>query len=499
MSVLSAVRTDGDTDTRSPEVARRYPRPSSRGFSLLLAADLLAASAATVVVFGWLVGDSPGAPVRIAGARLVDPTVRVMAAALPLAWTLSLLAHGGYDRNPLEAGARTVQRIATAAITLGAVVPAVCLVIGRAALSGAAVIGIPLAAALTLAVRRLVAIVMRAVRSDAGRRRTLVAGHPQPVAGLITALWRDHASEIRVVGACLGEAVGHRGPVAQAVPVTGGLDDVASAAVRLGCEMVIVAPSPELDDVQLRRLAWELHDAGIDLVVAPALSEVALSRVTLGDVGGRLLLHVRAPLRGGPSWLVKAVFDRVAALVLLVLLAPLMLAIAVAIRLTSPGPAVFRQRRVGRYGKEFVCLKFRTMTVDADARRHEVAHLNERREGVLFKIRHDPRVTVIGSRLRRSSLDELPQLFNVLSGDMSLVGPRPPLPSEVAAYEEDVRRRLLVKPGLTGLWQVSGRSELPWSEAVRLDLAYVDNWSLALDTRILLRTATAVVRGTGAY
>jgi lipopolysaccharide/colanic/teichoic acid biosynthesis glycosyltransferase len=185
--------------------------------------------------------------------------------------------------------------------------------------------------------------------------------------------------------------------------------------------------------------------------------------------------------------------------VLLVMAAPLMLLIAAAVRLSGPGPAVFRQRRVGRHGQEFTCLKFRTMTEDADHRRHEVAHLNERHEGLLFKIRNDPRITPIGSWLRRSSLDELPQLINVLRGEMSLIGPRPPLPSEVAEYDDDQRRRLRVKPGLTGLWQVSGRSELPWPEAIRLDLAYVDNWSPALDAQIMVRTAAAVVRGTGAY
>src|SRR5262249_6134345 len=244
---------------------------------------------------------------------------------------------------------------------------------------------------------------------------------------------------------------------------------------------------------------WDLHDGGIELLVAPALAEVARERVEVRPVGGVPLLHVRAPVLSGPQRVLKGLMDRIAAGALLVAVSPVMMVVAVLIRTTSTGPALFRQRRVGRAGKDFSCLKFRTMTVDAEARRAELTHLNERQDGLLFKIRHDPRITRIGSVLRRYSIDELPQLINVVTGDMSLVGPRPPLPQEVAAYDNAVRRRLLVKPGLTGLWQVSGRSELSWAESVRLDLSYVDNWSPALDARILFRTAGAVVRGTGAY
>jgi exopolysaccharide biosynthesis polyprenyl glycosylphosphotransferase len=233
--------------------------------------------------------------------------------------------------------------------------------------------------------------------------------------------------------------------------------------------------------------------------VAPALSEVARERVEVRPAGGVPLLHVPAPMLSGPQRALKGLLDRIAAAVLLLLAAPVMLVVAVLIRSGSSGPALFRQRRVGRAGEEFTCLKFRTMIADAEARRAELAHLNERHDGLLFKIRHDPRITRVGAVLRKYSIDELPQLINVLTGDMSLVGPRPPLPQEVARYDDALRRRLLVKPGLTGLWQVSGRSELSWAESVRLDLNYVDNWSPALDARILFRTAAAVVKGTGAY
>jgi exopolysaccharide biosynthesis polyprenyl glycosylphosphotransferase len=195
---------------------------------------------------------------------------------------------------------------------------------------------------------------------------------------------------------------------------------------------------------------------------------------------------------------VKAMFDRVGATALLIVLSPVLLALALAVRGNSAGPVLFRQVRVGKDGREFMMYKFRTMYTDAESRLGELRHLNEG-DGVLFKMREDPRVTRVGRWLRRFSLDELPQLLNVARGTMSLVGPRPPLPDEVAVYPDDLRRRLAVKPGMTGLWQVSGRSDLSWEDAVRLDLRYVENWSLSLDLVILLRTLSAVTRGAGAY
>jgi exopolysaccharide biosynthesis polyprenyl glycosylphosphotransferase len=195
---------------------------------------------------------------------------------------------------------------------------------------------------------------------------------------------------------------------------------------------------------------------------------------------------------------VKGAVDRCIAALAIVLLAPVLAAIAMAVRLTSDGPALYRQERVGANGRTFTMLKFRSMVVDADRRLADLQGENIS-DGLLFKLRNDPRVTPVGRWLRRLSLDELPQLFNVIGGSMSLVGPRPPLPAEVARYEGSVSRRLLVKPGLTGLWQISGRSDLPWEEAVRLDLRYVENWSLTLDALILCRTTSAVLFSRGAY
>ncbi len=234
-------------------------------------------------------------------------------------------------------------------------------------------------------------------------------------------------------------------------------------------------------------------------MVAPALTDIAGPRIHIRPVAGLPLLHIEEPELSGGRRLVKAMFDRTVGLLAVLALLPALLFIGIAVRLTSPGPALFRQTRIGRGGRPFTIYKFRSMHVDAETRLQALLEYNDRSEGVLFKIRRDPRVTGIGTVLRRYSLDELPQLLNIVKGDMSLVGPRPPLPSEVEQYEMDVHRRLLVKPGLTGLWQVSGRSDLSWDEAVRLDLHYVENWSLILDFMILWRTVAAVVKGRGAY
>jgi exopolysaccharide biosynthesis polyprenyl glycosylphosphotransferase len=301
-----------------------------------------------------------------------------------------------------------------------------------------------------------------------------------------------------VVGLCVPDAEAERAE-RETGKVYGGFDGVAQAAVSAGADVVAVTAASEMVGPALRRLSWELANDDIALAVAPGLMEVAGPRLHIRPVAGLPLLHVEHPRLDGVSRLGKGAFDRVAAGAALVVLLPALLVIAALVRATSEGPALFRQPRVGQGGRTFVCLKFRTMVADAERRLHEVAHLNRHVEGPLFKIMHDPRVTPLGMFLRRYSLDELPQLFHVLTGRMSLVGPRPPLPDEVAAYTDEVRRRLLVKPGLTGLWQISGRSDLSWDESVRLDLRYVENWSFALDLLILKKTLSAVIRGTGAY
>ncbi|MER5554615.1 sugar transferase [Streptomyces sp. NPDC002793] len=338
-----------------------------------------------------------------------------------------------------------------------------------------------------------------------GTRRVLVVGE---AAGLDRAVRLLNSRADHPYTAVAAVPVGPAAPDCGApVPVPGRLapepadDDVSTVlggAFAHDADLVLVAPGPQLDDNRLRRLAWGLHDGGLALCVLSDLSGVAANRVRPASAAGLTLLHVAPPLRGGPQSLLKTVVDRTGAALGLLVLAPLLLGVALAVRLTSPGPVFHRQTRQGRHNRPFTMWKFRTMVADAESRREQLSPANES-EGPMFKMRRDPRVTRIGHALRRTSVDELPQLLNVLRGDMSLVGPRPPLPEEVSRYDERELRRLAVRPGLTGLWQVSGRSDLSWQETVSLDLWYVDNWSVATDVGLLARTVRAVTDGRGAY
>ncbi|MCG8915563.1 sugar transferase [Actinokineospora sp. PR83] len=302
----------------------------------------------------------------------------------------------------------------------------------------------------------------------------------------------------RVDAVCTADGLGDGLPDVDGVPVIGRLSDLATHARRGGYRIVAVTPDQYWTPQRLQQLAWRLEGSGAEMVVAPVLMEVAGPRLHVDAVLGMPLLRVSAPSFTGVRRVVKDAMDKVGSAVLLALLAPVMLFVAAAIAIDSRGPVFYKQRRVGKDGREFTIVKFRTMVTGAHRMVTQLAEQNEG-NGVLFKMRKDPRVTRVGAVLRRYSIDELPQLFNVLAGPMSLVGPRPPLPEETARYAPDVRRRLLVKPGLTGLWQVSGRSDLPWEEAVRLDLRYVEDWSLALDAVILWKTFRAVFSGAGAY
>jgi exopolysaccharide biosynthesis polyprenyl glycosylphosphotransferase len=274
-------------------------------------------------------------------------------------------------------------------------------------------------------------------------------------------------------------------------------EDVREAVRRADADTVAVTASRDVTPERLREISWQLEGSGVGFLLVPGLTDVAGPRITVNPVAGLSLLHVDEPEFRGWRRIVKHGFDRLVAATALLLLSPLLLTVAALIRATSDGPALFRQRRTGEHGRTFRVFKFRTMYVDAEERRRHLQELNET-DGRLFKIKDDPRVTPVGRFLRRTSIDELPQLINVLTGDMSLVGPRP-LPVDDGEFEGHERRRLLVRPGITGLWQVSGRSDLSWEDSVRLDLYYVENWSITLDLMILARTLAVVLRGSGAY
>jgi exopolysaccharide biosynthesis polyprenyl glycosylphosphotransferase len=422
--------------------------------------------------------------------------------ALPFLWIGALGFAHGYEPRLFGVGPEEFRRVLQAGFSLTATVAIVAYATKTDVARGYVVAALPLTTAFGLYGRyRLRKRLHRRRAAGKYMRRVVAVGHRAAVADLIRQLRRERYHGMEIVAACLPTmlAVGEDAMTeVEGVPVVGDFAGIGGiVGVTDACTVAVLA-CPELDGIALRRLAWQLEKDDVDLVVAPALMEVAGPRTSIRPVAGLPLLHVEHPELSGGRRLVKSAFDRVGASVALILLLPMLAAIAIAIRVGSKGPALFRQTRVGRDGREFTVLKFRTMVVDAESRKAALVHHNDH-DGVLFKIRNDPRVTRTGAWLRRYSLDELPQLINVLRGDMSLVGPRPPLPEEVAQYGDDVRRRLVVRPGVTGLWQVSGRSDLSWEESVRLDLRYVENWSLTLDLQILWKTWSAVARGSGAY
>lgn len=422
----------------------------------------------------------------------------IFTCALPLLWAGSVALAGGYDSRFIGVGSDEFRRILNAAVSLTAAVAIVSYAFKLDIARGYVAVALPSTLVLDLTMRYWLRKHLHRVRSSGQcLRRVVVVGHAPAVNELTSLLRRSDYHGMNVVGACLaGSAIP---PTTGDIPVFGDLNQISAAVDHFGADTVAVLSCPEMSGVRLRELAWELEQTSTDLCVASALLDVAGPRTTIRPVAGLPLLHLDHAELGGAKRVIKGAFDRAAASAMLLALSPVFAAIAVAVRLTDRGPVFFRQTRVGKNGGPFKVWKFRTMVVNAEARKAELAALNESAGGVLFKMRRDPRITKVGGWLRRWSLDELPQLINVATGEMSLVGPRPALPSEIERYGHDMQRRLKVKPGITGLWQVSGRSDLPYDEAVRLDVRYVENWSVALDLQILWKTCSAVVRGSGAY
>jgi exopolysaccharide biosynthesis polyprenyl glycosylphosphotransferase len=418
-----------------------------------------------------------------------------------LTWIAALGAHQTRSIRVIGAGALEYKRVASATLLAFGVLAIAFLVLQTPATRGFFLVAFPVGLTALVANRWLWRKWLIRQR-DAGSylSRAIVVGDSADVDYVLGQIGRLACSPYDIVGiAADDDAFATRRLGSRIVSTVSGLDSVANAVLEYEADTVIVAGRPRhRSDDYVRSLSWELERTGASLVLASRLTDVAGPRISFSPVEGLPLMHVELPQFEGRKHLLKRGLDVVASALGLLALLPILAVIAVLIKLDSPGPVLFRQERVGKNGRTFSMLKFRSMVVTAE---QDLAGLLDQNEGngVLFKLRDDPRVTPLGRVLRKFSLDELPQLWNVLRGDMSIVGPRPPLPREVDAYERFVHRRLYIKPGLTGMWQVSGRSELSWDESVRLDLYYVENWSLTVDLMIIWRTVKVVLKPEGAY
>jgi exopolysaccharide biosynthesis polyprenyl glycosylphosphotransferase len=452
--------------------------------------DFASAAVGSAVGYGVSSGTFPWAVAH-------KPLVLVLSSA----WVVLVVLNGGFAER--DTGARDdVARVFRVCLQL-AVLVAVTSYATAADLPRAVLfIALPLALVLDLGGRLTARTWLRAHRAHARPVRVVLAvGDATAVRAFAQAVQQDPSAGVVVRGACLIDGQGDDADALAAVGVSsvGDVDSVIESARAIEASTVAVVSASHLGSERLRWITWQLERTGIELLVSPGLVEVAGHRLRVRSVAWMPLLRVEEPEFRGARRVLKELMDRLLALFITIALLPVFVVLFLAVRLSTPGPALFRQTRVGRDGRTFPMYKFRSMFVDAEARLAELKSENVYPAGPLFKVHNDPRITPVGRILRRYSLDELPQLINVLAGHMSLVGPRPPLPCEVLEYEADVRRRLLVKPGMTGLWQVSGRSDLSWAESVRLDLRYVENWTPALDLQILWKTAAAVLRGSGAY
>lgn len=415
---------------------------------------------------------------------------------IAVAWLVPLAVSGAYESRVLGQGSDEYKRVLTASWHYAALLGLVAYAVGDESVRGCLFLLLPTGTPALLLGRQTVRrFVWAKRRKGFALHRLVVVGPAFAAADLIREVQGRDDTGFSVVGVCTAGVVDDG--MTDDVSAPWEFTDVLETVGRTRADTVAVVGSAEMPQGFVRRLAWQLEGTGVDLMVSPVITDIAGPRIHVRPVANMSMLYVEAPRFTGAARVLKNASDRIVALVLLVTLLPLLAAVAVAIAVDSRGGVFFRQRRLGLGGQEFTIWKFRTMHSEAERLRAELTSLNET-DGGLFKMRTDPRVTRVGAFLRRWSIDELPQLLNVLRGQMSLIGPRP-LPIPMAEVAGDESRRLLVRPGMTGLWQVSGRSDLSWEESVRLDLYYVENWSLAVDAVILLRTVIAVLRRHGAY
>lgn len=491
MTTLESHRDAPPRDDRVAARSRhRAQRWEYRHRAALFAGDLLLILASTLIARDLRFGD--------VGQSLHGIDYTALGLMVVPVWLVALTSARAYEMRFVGVGADEFKRIVSASWWLMAVIAVVAYTFKIQFARGYVAIALPVGTVLLLLGRYCQRKWLHRGRKRGHfHHRVIAVGGHAEIETLAAELANEPYLGLQLVGVCL-PAPGDTTSVG-GVPVVGSLTRVLAAVSDFGADTVAVTAGPGLTPGALRQLSWDLEGRGIDLVVAPVLLDVAGPRIVARPVAGLPLLHIEEPELSGPRQLLKATVEWLFATVSFVVVLPFLVLIAIAIRIDSPGAPVFRQTRVGQGARDFTVFKLRTMYVDSEHRLESLRELNDVADGPLFKMREDPRVTRVGRLLRRWSIDEVPQLWNVVRGDMALVGPRPPLPDEVSQYDREVARRLLVRPGITGLWQVSGRSNLSWKDSVRLDLYYVENWSLALDAMIVWKTIFAVVKRQGAY
>ncbi|GEP40464.1 polyprenyl glycosylphosphotransferase [Nocardioides psychrotolerans] len=428
----------------------------------------------------------------------VSTSLWMVGPLIVLGWIASIALVGGYAKSVFDAGPDEYKRVVRASFIAAGLIGVGCFMakyqLSRGFFLLIFTIGLPALVLSRFIVRRAV---HAARRRGALLHRVVIAGSSGHIDEIVHVLRRESWLGYHVIGA-LTPAHEVASETGAGIPVLGNCDDATSVVLTTEADIVFFASGALTSSRQLRRIAWDLEGKDVQVVVAPSVSDVSGERLRMRPVGGLPLVHIDSPRATDAARWGKRLFDLAGSAALIAALSPVFVMAALSIKLHDRGPVMFRQSRVGKGGERFSCLKFRSMVTDAEAQLARLA-ADGGADSVLFKMREDPRVTRPGRWLRRLSIDELPQLLNVFRGEMSLVGPRPPLPSEVAKYDGDTGRRLHVRPGITGLWQVSGRSDLSWDETVRLDLYYVDNWSMLQDLSILAKTTGAVFRSRGAY
>lgn len=449
---------------------------------------------ASVVVLGVIIAFLVQTLIRPEDALGAQREHMVLAIITFPVWLVSFAANKMYQARAVERRAEELRRIVHATFASSAVILAVAFVIQFKALSRLWVFTILAAVPLLLLVERTIARRSFTKMRAAGAicRPVLIVGTDADAMGLLHAAQRSPELGYRVVGFIGPDDIGTR----DGVSVLGEVEDTFAVLETTGANGVLISLS-SIDSHVINRLTRQLTDAGYHVALSSGLRDIDIARFRHQDLGGRTLVYVEQVRRDGWRAVAKRVFDIAISVGALVVTAPIMLVATIAIKRSSPGPVFFKQERVGRDGLIFEIYKLRTMYVDAEARKAELAEQNEA-DGPMFKMAEDPRVTRAGRILRKFSIDEIPQFVNVLKGEMSVVGPRPALPSEVVEWSDELYERLRVLPGITGMWQVSGRSDTSFDEYKRLDLFYVDNWSLVHDLRIILRTFGVVFNSRGA-